>query len=116
MILHTPNYSMYDYTSITAPTVTANITERGVIPNGGHSYTLTCSVNGTDNLNATIDYEWQDQSSTSIGYSNNLTFNSLSLSDAGQYTCKVTITSSYLVEQILTTGTHNVVFQSKQLL
>ena len=69
---------------------------------------MTCSVSEADNLNATIEYEWRDQSSTSIGNSKNLTFNSLSLSNAGRYTCKATITSSYVVEQIITTDTHNV--------
>ena len=94
----------------TAPTVTANIT--GVTPIAGHSYTMVCSVNGADNLNATIEHEWRDQSSTSIGHSYNLTFNSLSLSDAGWYTCKATITSSYLVEQIIAMDTHVLVIES----
>ena len=113
-VKHLPD-SMHDYISNTAPTITATITDKGVTPNVGHSYRITCGVFGADNLNATIEYEWRDQSSTLIGYSNNLTFNSLGLSDAGRYTCKATITSSYLVEQTITTDTHDVDIQSKHL-
>ena len=96
-----------------APIINISITDGGIAPNVEQSYVMTCRVYGAENLNATIEYEWRDHSSMLIGHSNNHTFTSLGLSDAGLYTCKATITSSYLTERINTTASHNVTIQSK---
>ena len=63
-------------------------------------FTLNCSVFGYENLaNPTISYQWIKNNGTQTqvwGNSNALIFSSLKLSDAGEYTCKVDIQSSYL--------------------
>ena len=64
----------------------------------GQSCTLVCSVSGVGSSNlATISYQWtknNDTAQTHVGNNTDtLAFPSLRLSDAGQYTCRVTVGS-----------------------
>ena len=87
------------YCFYSAPTILIDI-----IPNGTpiveHMYTLNCSVYEYEKLaNPTISYQWIKNNGiqTQVGNNpNTLVFSSLKLSDAGKYTCKVDIQSSYL--------------------
>ena len=61
--------------------------------------TLTCDVSGADNLNPTITYRWTrngDPVTVPDSSSNTFSFSPLGLSQAGVYTCRVTVSSSLL--------------------
>ena len=67
----------------------------------GETYNLTCNVNGADNLNAIITYYWtKDNGTKTLLKSNtknkNYNFPIFRLSDAGNYTCEVNVSSNYL--------------------
>jgi len=66
----------------------------------GQSYSLICSVNGTDSLSLTsTTYHWYNESSyprSQVGTASTYTFIPLWPQHAGQYTCEVIITSPYL--------------------
>ena len=94
------------------PNVTVTISNGGATPNAGQSYTLTCSVSGANNFNPA--YQWRKDSSTIDGETEPiLSFTSLMLVDAGEYTCQVTVSSSYLNEDIIVSNTLNVTVPSK---
>ena len=70
----------------------------------GHNTTLTCMVDGlNDNLDVSVTYQWSKANEilTQIRtVSPNLSFAPLRLSDAGNYTCKVTVDSNRLNRSI----------------
>lgn len=81
-----------------------------------NGHTLTCRVFVTDNICPTITYQWIKNNITVIQFgteSSTLSFSPLRLSDAGQYTCRVTISSLYLSSDIIVMGTDDIRFQSK---
>ena len=62
----------------------------------GQGYALICSLSGVENLNPIITYQWIKNNGTQIQVgtnSNTISFSPLRLSDAGQYTCQVTVDS-----------------------
>ena len=63
----------------------------------GQNCTLSCTATGLTTSNPTITYQWMKNNGThQIQVGNNshtLSFPSLRLSDAGQYTCQVTVDS-----------------------
>ena len=74
------------------------ISSDGSAPNPGQNYTLLCNISGTEYLkpNSIINYQWTKNNGTrtEVGTnSNTLHFSALKLSDAGGYTCEVTINS-----------------------
>ena len=79
-------------------------------------YTLICVVNGTESLDHTLIYQWtknndtQMQNQVSISNPSVLSLSPLRLSDAGQYTCQVTVSSPYLRRDITLTDSWNVIF------
>jgi PKD repeat protein len=79
----------------------------------GQSYSLTCGVTGAANLNPSITYQWTNNNGAQIGTNEVLSFASFSFSDAGQYTCRATVSSPYLNNDITMTNTHDVRIQSK---
>ena len=71
----------------------------------GQSYSLTCHVSGAEHLSPSITYQWTKNNGTQtlIRVGDDLeilSFSSLRLSDAGQYTCQATISSPYLNNDI----------------
>ena len=74
-----------------------HINDCGGIIVAGQNCTLVCSVSGIGSSNPTISYQWiknNGATQTQVGSnSNTLAFSSLRLSDAGQYTCRVTVGS-----------------------
>ena len=104
-----------------APNIAIQITDSisGTIPTAGEDYNLICSVLGAENLNPIITYRWTkngDMLQSIIGTN----FNILSLiapirvSDAGtNYSCFITIASSYLTGNITAMTSHTVRIQSE---
>ena len=74
-------------------------------PTLGNIYVLTCDVSGAENLSPATTYQWSRDSGTGtqtqVGKSRTLSFSPLSLSDAGQYSCSVTVNSPYLNSDIM---------------
>ena len=87
----------------------------GGTPTVGESYSLTCTVTGADRLNPTIAYKWFKGTTVVSGETQStLSFSSLSLSDAGQYRCDVTVSSTLLSQSITKmSNTHDLTLQSK---
>ena len=68
---------------------------------GQNSYSLTCSVSVSENLNPSVTYQWTKKNSIQMGQlvfgnSSSLSFSRLQPSDAGQYSCNVAVLSAYL--------------------
>ena len=88
-----------------APTILIIISDSGSPVLGQTGYTLTCAVIGDENLSPTITYQWtrdNGATQTQVGTnSNTLSFSPLSLSDAGRYTCDVTVSSPYITNIIM---------------
>ena len=95
------------------PVITAMIS--GGTPTVGDSYSLNCTVTGADRLNATITYQWFKNNTVVSGKTQStLSFSSLSLSDAGQYRCDVTVSSTLLSQPVMNmSNTHDLTLQSK---
>ena len=95
------------------PDITAMVS--GGTPTVGESYSLTCTVTGADRLNPTITYKWfKDNTMVSGETQSTLSFSSLSLSDAGQYRCDVTVSSTLLSQSITKmSNTQGLTLQSK---
>ena len=73
----------------------------GGTPTVGESYSLTCTVTGAVRLYPTIAYQWfKNNTEVSGETQSTLSFSSLSLSDAGQYRCDVTVGSALLNRDI----------------
>ena len=85
---------------------------------GQSGYSLTCGVNGAENLNSSITYQWIKNNGIPtilVGTNEVLSFSSLRLSDAGRYTCQATVSSPYLNNDITMTNIQDVRLQSKYL-
>ena len=96
-----------------APAISVPITASQATPVLGQIYSLTCDVTGAENLSPSITYQWTKNNGNQIGTNENFSFSSLRLSDAGQYTCRATVSSPYLSGDITMTGTHDIRIQSK---
>ena len=104
-----------DYLSCTVYVLSSAITVEVVLPSdppaAGQSYSLMCTVTGADSLNPTINYMYQwfktTPSRTQVGTNSpTLTFDPLFLSDTGQYNCEVTVSSSFLSQDVLITSSN----------
>ena len=63
----------------------------------GAPYTLTCEADVPATLGATTTYQWTGgDPQTEVATVATLSFSSLELSDAGLYTCEVTVSSELL--------------------
>ena len=87
--------------STAVPTITTSITSPTGPFTAGEFYTLTCTVTvtgaGTMSPTTTITWIHPSGSMTSgTGSSLNLILNPLRVSDAGQYTCNVSVSSPFL--------------------
>ena len=94
-----------------APPITVMITANLNTPlmMGQTGNTLTCGVYGTERLSPTIVYQWtrnDGSTQTQVGSSETLTLPSLTLSNAGEYSCRATVGSTLLTSDIeASTGT-----------
>ena len=96
------------------PVITAIVS--GGTPTVGENYSLTCTVTGADRLNPTITYRWFKNTALVSGErQTRFLFPSLSLSDAGQYRCRVTVSSTLLSQStIVLSNTQDLTRQSKR--
>ena len=78
----------------------------------GQSFSLTCSVTGADSLAPTISYQWFRGQSL-VTSSLILSFDSLFLSDVGQYRCVATVRFGAYTQEV--SGSYNIQFQSKTI-
>lgn len=84
-------------------------------PIAGQGYNLTCSVLGADNLDSNMIYEWIKHETFNKS-SSTLSFSPLRLSDAGVYTCRVTVSSDYLHNDLTANSSISLNISSKPLL
>ena len=98
------------------PTISIQITSSGDQILGQSGFTLTCTVNGAENLNSTVIFRWTKNNGShniiSENDSRSLTFSPLKLSDAGQYMCQATVSSPYLSNNITVTDFQHIGIQS----
>ena len=93
----------------------------GDTPAAGQSYSLMCTVTGAESLNADFSYTFSQTNlgqTTVAAMSNSptLTFDPLVLSDAGQYSCEVTVSSSFLNDPLTgTSGTLDVMIHGEDI-
>ena len=82
---------------------------------GQNGYSLTCGVNGAENLNSSITYQWtKNNAQIQVGGDPKvLSFSPLRLSDAGQYTCQATVSSHYLNNDITVMNSQDLTPQSE---
>lgn len=107
------------------PTISVEILDGGASPLLNRNYSLQCRVSGpglnNNTLSTSITYQWTKNCSNSKLSQNEinssiLTFSSIRLSDAGQYICLVTASSSYFnYSNINITASWNMTIQSKSL-
>ena len=74
----------------------------------GKSFGLIFRILGAENLNPSVTYRWTKNSGSGqiqVGTNSSiLSFNPVRLSDAANYSCMVTIISSYLTDSITMIG------------
>ena len=116
MCIHCKSYSTYVSISLSpVPDVTVLITTSGSAE-VGMSYTLTCTVSGADNLEATFSLEFTGPNSDSgTSTSLQLPLGTLDLNDAGKYTCTATVSSDLLTVNLMLTDTVDVNIPSESL-
>ena len=98
------------------PSVSLQITTSGT-PELGQSMYITCNESLSHNLNPSITYLWTKDNGTQmqVGTIKTLSFSTLKLSDAGQYICLVTASASYLSNNITSSESLNIRFQSESV-
>ena len=88
--------------------VTANLNTPLMVGQTGNILTCDAYVSGADNLNPTITYQWTRNGETvPDGNPRTLDLSPLQLSHAGNYTCRATISSSLLNNNITATSDNN---------
>ena len=85
------------------PTITVSTGTSVDTPVVGSVYSLTCTATGAEKLtDSNTTYQWfKDGEEVSGEMTETLTSTSLSFSDAGEYTCQVTVASSLLDGQTI---------------
>ena len=79
------------------------VKHHGIVTIGGQGFSLSCVVSGAENLNPAISYNWIKDNGTRIlvdSHGSVLSFPSLRLSDAGQYSCQAIVNSPYLRDDL----------------
>ena len=76
---------------LTLDSITVQIRDNGVTPALGQSYSLACEVSGDNDTIASSAYQWRKNGAAVINNGSTLSFSALNLTDAGQYTCHVTV-------------------------
>ena len=103
------------------PTITASITTPTGLFIAGQSYTLTCTaaVNRAGTMSTTTTITWIHPSGSVTSWTGNslhLSFDPLRVSDAGQYTCNVSVSSPFLTGTQSSTDTFTINVQGRLLL
>ena len=82
-------------------------------------YQLICSVSGAENIRGTMAYQWTKNSGSGeiqdAANSNTLSFTPLQLSDAASYICTVTITSIFLIGDIVMASSRDIRIQGRTI-
>ena len=95
------------------PSITVTIINDNTSRIVGESYVLTCRVFGAENLHPTITYQWMKNGGQIVGTNfSTLSFTPVRLSDAANYSCMVTIVSSYLTASVTAVASQSVRIQS----
>ena len=82
-------------------------------PMAGQSFSLTCSLTGGASLQPTLSYQWTREGGSLMTSTATLNFDTLYLSDAGQYSCQVILTSSQLEGQHTVAAHYSIHFMSE---
>ncbi len=86
-------------------------------PMAGQSYTLTCVLTGVESLSPTITYQWFKGSTPRAMLSTtfaDLTLDPLNLSDAGQYSCDIIVSSPFVTSDLTaSSGVEDLIIQSE---
>ena len=82
-------------------------------PMAGQSFSLTCSLSGGASLQPTLSYQWTREGGSLMTNTATLNFDTLYLSDAGQYSCQVILTSSQLEGEHTVAAHYTIEFRSK---
>ena len=102
---------------IIAPQITATVNGSPVITSLGEQQTLTCSITGAERVSVhTKTFHWTKSTGSRSqiqGNSSTLTFSTLRVSDAGEYTCRAIIDSDILSGSIEDTGVYTISVRSK---
>ncbi|XP_064386500.1 CUB and sushi domain-containing protein 3-like isoform X1 [Halichondria panicea] len=85
------------------------------IPMAGQSFSLTCSLTGGASLQPTLSYQWTREGGSLMPSTATLNFDSLYLSDAGQYSCQVILTSSQLEGEHTVAAHYTIEFMSMHI-
>ena len=102
------------------PAISVQITTSGALILGQSGHSLTCNATGIENLNPSITYQWTKNNGTRtqmVGTnSKTLSFSRLLPSDAGLYSCNVTVLSAYVSSVVYTSDSFEVTFISMTLI
>ncbi|XP_064386238.1 E-selectin-like [Halichondria panicea] len=82
------------------------------VPMAGQSFSLTCSLSGGASLQPTLSYQWTREGGSLMTSTATLNFDTLYLSDAGQYSCQVILTSSQLEGEHTVAAHYTIEFMS----
>ena len=77
--------------------------------------TLTCGVSGADNLDPTTTYLWTRNGGREVSQSSTLSLSPVGLSDAGNYTCRATVNSNLLTNDVIRSANQIVMVQGKSI-
>ena len=98
--------------TLTDPSISVEVTERGDGAIAGQSYTLECGVSCAEMLSADITYEWTMGSGSSSvmlgGDDMTYTFTPTARDDGVMYHCSVTVNSSSLSAPITSNGSRTI--------
>ncbi len=83
------------------------------VPMAGQSFSLTYSLSGGASLQPTLSYQWTREGGSLMTSTATLNFDTLYLSDAGQYSCQVILTSSQLEGEHTVAAHYTIKFRSK---
>ena len=97
------------------PTIDVSITpSTEQILNVGEAFNITCAARELDVVVPKYDYRWTRDGGNSISDNATISFSSLDISNAGKYTCEVTISSNNFIGGYVSgMSSYNLSMQSK---
>ena len=100
-----------------APSITVSVTANLNTPLmvGQTDSTITCGVSGADNLNPTIAYQWTRDGGREVSRSSTLPLSPVGLSDAGNYTCRATVNSDLLTNDVIRSANQIVMVEGESV-